>query len=97
MPSRSSVVVAKPKRTVVFVWHSAEEGGLMGSRYMADHPVVPLDKVAAQLNIDMIGRNRCDQESEANTVYGKLGIKCWICKGETKPQKAAPQAETVSA
>ena len=59
----------KPKRTVVFVWHSAEEGGLMGSRYMADHPVVPLDKVAAQLNIDMIGRNRCDQESEANTVY----------------------------
>ena len=59
----------KPKRTVVFVWHAGEEGGLVGSRYMADHPVVPLDKVAAQLNIDMIGRNRCDQESEANTVY----------------------------
>ena len=59
----------KPKRTVVFVWHAGEEGGLVGSRYMADHPIVPLDKVAAQLNIDMIGRNRCDQESEANTVY----------------------------
>ena len=27
--------------------------------------------------------------AEANTVYGKLGIKCWICKGETKPQKLA--------
>lgn len=26
--------------------------------------------------------------AEANTVYGKLGIKCWICKGENKPQKA---------
>ena len=25
--------------------------------------------------------------AEANTVYGKLGIKCWICKGENKPQK----------
>lgn len=25
--------------------------------------------------------------AEANTMYGKLGIKCWICKGENKPQK----------
>jgi len=30
--------------------------------------------------------------AEANTVYGKLGIKCWVCKGETKSQKAQPQA-----
>ena len=30
---------------------------------------MPLDKIAAQLNIDMIGRNRCDDPSEANTVY----------------------------
>ena len=35
--------------------------------------------------------------AEANTVYGKLGIKCWICKGETKAQKPQPQSETVSA
>ena len=27
--------------------------------------------------------------AEANTVYGKLGSKCWICKGENKPQKRA--------
>src|SRR6201996_9834540 len=26
--------------------------------------------------------------AEANTVYGKLGVKCWICKGENKPGKA---------
>lgn len=30
--------------------------------------------------------------SEANTMYGKIGIKCWICKGENKPQKAAAAA-----
>ena len=60
---------ARPKRSVVFVWHAGEEGGLVGSRYMADHPVVPLDRVAAQLNIDMIGRNRCDRPTEENTVY----------------------------
>jgi small subunit ribosomal protein S3 len=26
--------------------------------------------------------------AEAHTVYGKLGIKCWICRGENKPEKA---------
>src|SRR6185503_3929746 len=25
--------------------------------------------------------------AEALTVYGKLGVKCWICKGEIKPEK----------
>lgn len=34
--------------------------------------------------------------AEAFTVYGKLGIKCWICKGETKPDKAkAPETVTL--
>ena len=33
--------------------------------------------------------------AEALTVYGKLGIKCWICKGENKPEKAKPP-ETVT-
>ena len=59
----------KPKRSVMFVWHTGEEAGLYGSRYMADYPEVPLDKVAAQLNIDMIGRNRCDDPKEEDTVY----------------------------
>jgi small subunit ribosomal protein S3 len=31
--------------------------------------------------------------AEANTVYGKLGIKCWICKGENKPQKKEVKVE----
>lgn len=35
--------------------------------------------------------------AEANTVYGKLGIKVWICKGETKPDRKQQPAETVSA
>lgn len=59
----------RPKRSLLFVWHAGEEAGLLGSRYMADYPVVPLDAVSAQLNIDMIGRNRCDDPKEANTVY----------------------------
>ena len=59
----------KPKRSLIFVWHAGEERGLWGSRYFADYPTVPIDKIVAQLNIDMIGRNRDDKASEANTVY----------------------------
>ncbi len=59
----------RPKRSLLFVWHAGEERGLLGSRYFADHPTVPLDEIVAQLNIDMIGRNRDDKPSEANTVY----------------------------
>ena len=35
--------------------------------------------------------------AEASTVYGKLGVKCWICLGETKPQKAAAPGATSAA
>jgi hypothetical protein len=60
---------AKPKRSLLFVWHAGEERGLWGSRYFADYPTVPIDRIVTQLNIDMIGRNRDDKASEANTVY----------------------------
>jgi hypothetical protein len=59
----------KPKRSLLFVWHAGEELGTYGSLYFADNPTVPLDRIVAQLNIDMIGRNRNDDPSEGNTVY----------------------------
>src|ERR1019366_8386324 len=59
----------RPKRSLLFVWHVGEERGLYGSRYFADHPSVPIDAILAQLNIDMIGRNRDDKASESNTLY----------------------------
>ncbi|MFL5593718.1 MAG: M28 family metallopeptidase [Gemmatimonadaceae bacterium] len=46
----------KPRRSVIFVWHTGEEAGLLGSRYFADNPTVPRDSIVAQLNMDMIGR-----------------------------------------
>ena len=47
---------AKPKRSILFVWHAGEEKGLWGSQYFTDHPTVPRDSIVAQLNMDMIGR-----------------------------------------
>ena len=45
-----------PRRNVLFMTVSGEEKGLWGSEYFSDHPSVPMDKVTADLNIDMIGR-----------------------------------------
>ena len=50
----------KPRRSVVFFWFAGEEAGLLGSRYDADHPLVPLESIQAVLNIDMVGRDDCD-------------------------------------
>jgi hypothetical protein len=46
----------KPKRSILFVWHTGEEAGLSGSRYFTDNPTVPRESIVAQINIDMIGR-----------------------------------------
>jgi len=48
------------KRSALFVFHGAEERGLLGSRYHAAHPVVPIQNIVAVLNGDMIGRNNPD-------------------------------------
>lgn len=48
----------KPKRSTLFVWHTGEEAGLVGSAFFTRNPTVPLDSIVAQLNIDMIGRGR---------------------------------------
>jgi hypothetical protein len=60
---------AKPRRSLIFVWHAGEERGLWGSRYFADYSTVPLDRIVAQINMDMVGRNRDDKAEEANTLY----------------------------
>ncbi|HEX4947798.1 MAG TPA: M28 family peptidase [Blastocatellia bacterium] len=59
----------KPKRSVAFLFHAGEERGLLGSRYNADYPAIPIEKTVAHLNMDMIGRNRDDKPEEENSVY----------------------------
>lgn len=67
--ARAFALGPKPRRSLLFVWHSGEESGLQGSRYNAEYPVVPNEKIVSVLNLDMVGRNRCDRASEGNTVY----------------------------
>jgi Peptidase family M28 len=56
----------KPKRSIIFVWHTGEEAGLWGSAHFTDHPTVPRDSIVAQLNMDMVGRGA------ASDVTGEL-------------------------
>jgi hypothetical protein len=47
----------KPKRSILFVVFASEERGLLGSYYMAQHPLRPLATTRAMVNFDMIGRD----------------------------------------
>ena len=60
----------KPKRSLLFVVFAAEERGLLGSFYMAAHPLRPLETTRAVINFDMIGRN----ETESDQTKGLIEI-----------------------
>lgn len=68
MASARAMVKYPPKRSVLVVFHGAEERGLFGSRYFSANPTVPLANIVAVLNGDMIGRNHIDSA----TILGML-------------------------
>jgi Zn-dependent M28 family amino/carboxypeptidase len=45
----------RPKRSILFMAVTAEEQGLLGSKYYAEHPLYPLNETLADLNIDSVG------------------------------------------
>lgn len=55
-----------PKRSVIFAAWTAEEKGLLGSRYFSDNPMIPLEQIVYNLNIDGAGYN----DSTKVTVIG---------------------------
>ncbi|MBW3629931.1 MAG: M20/M25/M40 family metallo-hydrolase [Gemmatimonadetes bacterium] len=63
----------RPKRSVIFLHVSGEEKGLLGSRWYSDHPTVPLHRIIANVNVDMIGRNSPDTVVVIGKNYSSLG------------------------
>ncbi|HXG94838.1 MAG TPA: M28 family peptidase [Blastocatellia bacterium] len=56
----------RPKRSILIIFHTGEELGLFGSEYNADYdPVVPIEKLVADFNIDMIGRSRPPDDTDS--------------------------------
>jgi Zn-dependent M28 family amino/carboxypeptidase len=68
-----SLLPAKPKRSLIFLAVSGEEKGLLGSHYFTEHPIVPIDSIVANVNIDMIGRNHPDSVVVIGQKYSTLG------------------------
>jgi Zn-dependent M28 family amino/carboxypeptidase len=64
---------APPKRSMIFLTVSGEEHGLWGSAWFAAHPPVPIDKIVANLNLDMIGRNWKDSIVVIGIEHSDLG------------------------
>lgn len=61
-----------PRRSILFMPVSAEEKGLLGSRYYSENPIFPLENTVADLNIDMIGRvdeSHHDEDGKPNPNY----------------------------
>jgi hypothetical protein len=63
---------ARPKRSVLFVWHTAEEMGLLGADWFTRNPTVPRDSIVAQLNVDMIGRGGASDRPNGGPGYVQL-------------------------
>ncbi|RAR75354.1 M28 family metallopeptidase [Flavobacterium aciduliphilum] len=57
-----------PKRSILFLHMTGEEHGLYGSSYYSEHPLFPIEKTVADVNIDMIGR-RDNRHSDSNYIY----------------------------
>lgn len=59
----------RPERSVVFLWFTGEEKGLLGSNYYTASPLFPLDQTVANINIDMVGRVDAKYKDSASYVY----------------------------
>jgi hypothetical protein len=61
---------ARPRRSILFVSHTGEETGLLGSKWFTDHPTVPLDSVVAEIDQDMVGRGTSSDFPRGGTGAG---------------------------
>ena len=80
-------VAQRPKRSSLFLFPTAEEQGLLGAEWYSKHPVVPLDKTAANVNLDSmnvlgptqdfipLGAERSTLKGVVETVAKKMGLR----------------------
>jgi Zn-dependent M28 family amino/carboxypeptidase len=61
------MIGVRPKRSLIFIWDSGEERGLWGTRRFVHAPPVPLDRIVAHFNIDMIGANRAPGSTDESS------------------------------
>jgi len=58
----------RPRRSVLFTTFFGEEHGLLGSRYYGRHPIIPVGKTVADLNLEQVGRTDSNEGPQVNTA-----------------------------
>ncbi|HKS42118.1 MAG TPA: M28 family peptidase [Blastocatellia bacterium] len=61
LASALATLKERPKRSLIFMTVFGEEKGLLGSRYYGRHPVFPIDKTVADVNLEQVGRTDSDE------------------------------------
>jgi hypothetical protein len=62
----------RPRRSLLFALVSGEEKGLWGSGYLLEHAPVPIERMVADLNVDMVGRNWKDTIAVIGSEHSNL-------------------------
>ena len=68
LASALSKLSPRPRRSILFLTFFGEELGLVGSRYYGRHPLVPLEKTIAQVNMEQIGRTDDSEGPQVGTL-----------------------------
>jgi hypothetical protein len=68
LASALATLKTKPKRSIVFITWFGEEKGLQGSRYYGRHPVFPLEKTVAMINLEHLGRTDDSEGKKLNSA-----------------------------
>jgi hypothetical protein len=82
----------RPARSILFVCFAGEESGLVGSRFFAENPPIPLASIASELQMDMIGR---DEEENAEGDPGEKAEDNHNSLHLIGTQKLAPALHTI--
>ncbi len=80
----------KPKRTIIFALWAAEEQGLLGSKYYADHPLYPIEKTVTYINFDMVGQGKPEPVPFRGVYYGP---QVWKVLKEKLPKEILKKVE----
>lgn len=83
----------KPKRSITFAAVTAEEQGRLGSRYFANHPSVPLNKIVGLINMDSLDITGLKTDVTV-TGYGKSELETYLQKAAKRQNRSLVAEET---
>lgn len=99
---------AKPDRSIIFLLVTGEEKGLLGSTYYTDHPIVPLYKTIANINVDGVpyidefnsivgvGNDLSELEDYLSDVTNKMGLKVIPLPGEFSQTESFNRSDQIA-